>query len=203
MFYTGMAATGPQIPCLWKNIGLRQKFPRLYEKELIQARTNYSLEEQFKYLQLPEELPERIHTLAKQITKEYHTPYEQAKAIEGYLRYGEYQYETQDMPVPKEGEDFVDQFLFESKRGYCDHFSTSMVVLLRASGIPARWVKGFGPGENEYDGKTEKYQVTVRNQHAHSWVEVYFPDFGWIPFEPTPGFVNPTPMVKEEKREPL
>lgn len=184
-----------------KEYRITTEIPKIVEKELNQARTNYSLEEQFKYLQLPEELPERVHTLAKQITKEYHTPYEQAKAIERYLRYGEYQYETQDVPAPKEGEDFVDQFLFESKRGYCDHFSTSMVVLLRASGIPARWVKGFGLGENEYDSKTEKYLVTVRNQNAHSWVEVYFPDFGWIPFEPTPGFVNPTPTVKEKEEE--
>ncbi len=184
-----------------KEYRITTEIPEIVEEELIQARTNYSLEEQFKYLQLPEDLPDRVHTLAKQITKEHHTPYEQAKAIERFLRSGEYKYETQDVPVPKEGEDFVDQFLFESKRGYCDHFSTSMVVLLRASGIPARWVKGFGPGESEYDSKTEKYYVTVRNQNAHSWVEVYFPDFGWIPFEPTPGFVNPTPMVREKEEE--
>ena len=176
--------------------------PKIDEKQLRQTRTNYSLEEQFHYLQLPDHLPERVYKLAQELTKDYNNTYDQAKAIEKYLRSGKYDYETLNVPAPENEQDFVDQFLFESERGYCDHFSTSMVVLLRAAGIPARWVKGFGPGQNEYDRETEKYTVTVRNKNAHSWVEVYFPDVGWIPFEPTPGFDNPTPVVKEEKEDP-
>lgn len=100
-------------------------------------------------------------------------------------------YETNDVAVPELDEDYVDQFLFETKKGYCDNFSTSMVVLLRSVGIPARWVKGYTPGqfvETTSEG-LEVYEVTSNN--AHSWVEVYFSGIGWVPFEPTIGFSNP------------
>ena len=84
-------------------------------------------------------------------------------------------------------EDYVDQFLFDTKRGYCDNFSTSMVVMLRSIDIPARWVKGFAPGEYQLDDEGERvYQIT--NNEAHSWVEAYMPGIGWMPFEPTIGF---------------
>ena len=88
-------------------------------------------------------------------------------------------------------EDYVDQFLFDTKRGYCDNFSTSMVVMLRSIDIPARWVKGFAPGEYRLNDEGERvYQIT--NNEAHSWVEAYIPGIGWMPFEPTIGFSNLT-----------
>ncbi len=91
------------------------------------------------------------------------------------------------MSVPTEDQDSVDQFLFETKRGYCDNFSTSMVVMLRSLDIPARWVKGFAEGEQiQNDNGDRVYQVT--NNNAHSWVEAYLPGIGWMPFEPTIGF---------------
>ncbi|MBM9834622.1 transglutaminase domain-containing protein, partial [Enterococcus faecalis] len=80
--------------------------------------------------------------------------------------------------------DYVDQFLFESQVGYCDNFSTAMVVLLRSLEIPARWAKGFSPGSPATENGITTY--TVRNLNAHSWVEVYFDGYGWVPFEPTP-----------------
>lgn len=148
--------------------------------------------------QLPPTLPERVKRLARQITAGANSPYEKAEAINDYLKLsGRYEYQTQ-VPATPESEDLVDHFLFESRRGYCDHFSSSMVVLLRSVGVPARWVKGFAVGEARYDADRKKYQVTVRNKDAHSWVEVYVPEEGWIPFEPTPTFTHPSPRTMEE-----
>ena len=143
-----------------------------------------------RYTQLPENLPKRVRDLAKQITNGKQTQYEQVKAVEQYFHANGYTYETTDVAVPGKKDDYVDQFLFETKRGYCDNFSTSMVVMLRSLGIPARWVKGYTSGRlmEEKDGKNI-YEIT--NNDAHSWVEVYFSGIGWVPFEPTQGFVNP------------
>lgn len=106
-----------------------------------------------------------------------------------YFRQNGFRYSTDNVAVPAEDQDYVDQFLFETKIGYCDNFSTSMVVLLRSIGIPARWVKGFAGGDViNTDGAVKEFQVT--NNDAHSWVEAYIPNVGWINFEPTIGFNN-------------
>lgn len=143
-----------------------------------------------RYLQLPDELPERVRTLAADTVEGRKTDYDRAKAIEQYFKRGGFTYETKNVEVPVENQDYVDQFLFETKRGYCDNFSTSMVVMLRSVGIPARWVKGYANG-TEVD-KTEKglRVFEIENNDAHSWVEAYIDGIGWMPFEPTIGFVN-------------
>ncbi|WP_019390637.1 transglutaminaseTgpA domain-containing protein [Priestia filamentosa] len=142
------------------------------------------------YTQLPENVPQRVRDLAVEITGDQTNRYDKAKAIEYYFSENPYVYDTEDIAVPKENEDYVDQFLFETKRGYCDNFSTSMVVLLRSVDIPARWVKGYTQGSYvETKGDKDIYEVTENN--AHSWVEVYFPTLGWVPFEPTKSFSNP------------
>lgn len=143
------------------------------------------------YLQLPEELPERVIQLAEEITSDEPTRYDRVLAIESYFAQGDFTYQTRRVPIPNEQEDYVDQFLFETQVGYCDNFSTSMAVMLRAIGIPSRWVKGFTSGEQIEDLSTddeERYRYKITNRNAHSWVEVYFPEIGWIPFEPTIGF---------------
>jgi transglutaminase-like putative cysteine protease len=145
-----------------------------------------------RYTQLPENLPERIKELAATITEGKKNWFDQAKAIEIYFSNSEFSYDQTNVAVPGEDEDYVDQFLFDTKIGYCDNFSTSMAVLLRTLGIPARWVKGYTGGEfleySENDPSKQIYEIT--NNNAHSWVEVYFPDQGWVPFEPTKGFSN-------------
>lgn len=139
-----------------------------------------------RYTQLPARLPERVITLARELTETATTPYEAARKIEQYLARGDvFRYATRDVPYVAAGEDFVDQFLFELKKGYCDHFSSSMVVMLRSLGIPARWVKGFGPGETVRDPSGD-WVTVVRAKDAHAWVEAYMPGVGWVPFEPTP-----------------
>ncbi|WP_232697633.1 transglutaminase family protein [Brevibacillus daliensis] len=170
---------------------LQLEVPVISEKRMIEAGTNYPQEIRDEYLQIPPTLPNRVRELAKQITANATNPYDKARAIENYLRsQGRYQYETTDVPMPKEGQDFVDHFLFDSMRGYCDHFSTAMVVMLRSEGIPARWVKGFAPGK-EIKRNGEQVALEVRNRDAHSWVEVYIPNNGWIPFEATASFSSP------------
>ncbi|TCS93316.1 transglutaminase TgpA family protein [Hazenella coriacea] len=150
-------------------------------------------------IELPESVPKRIQNLTLQITEGYHGNYDRAKAIERYLKSsGHFQYDTEKVSHLPKGRDFVDHFLFDSKIGYCDHFSSSMVVMLRSVGIPARWVKGFAPGEAIFDPEANKYITTVRNKDAHSWVEVYLDGIGWIPFEPTPSFSTPIPSSMNE-----
>ncbi|MGV3488226.1 MAG: transglutaminaseTgpA domain-containing protein [Tuberibacillus sp.] len=143
-----------------------------------------------QYLQLPENLPNRIRNLAQSITEDYDNRYDKANAIVNYFQSGDYQYDTKNIPVPGKDEDYVDQFLFDTKRGYCDNFSTSMAVMLRTIGIPTRWVKGFTAGEYKSTPDENQYEYIIKNSDAHSWVEVYFPGSGWVPFEPTKGFDN-------------
>jgi hypothetical protein len=107
------------------------------------------------------------------------TPYDAAEAIEEYLR-TEYPY-SDDIPAPPSNVDAVDHFLFDSKTGYCDYFASAMTVLMRTQGVPARLARGYTSGY--YDEDLSAYVVPARV--AHSWVEVYFPNYGWQRFEPT------------------
>ncbi|MFD1707387.1 transglutaminase domain-containing protein [Siminovitchia sediminis] len=153
---------------------------------------------QEQYTQLPETLPRRVHTLAEKLTAEHDNWYDKARAIEAYFQTGEFSYDQTNVAVPANDEDYVDQFLFDTQRGYCDNFSTSMVVMLRTLDIPARWVKGYAPGNYKgmSDADNRLYEIT--NNEAHSWVEVFFPEQGWVPFEPTKGFNNPIEVVNDE-----
>ncbi|HVC99768.1 MAG TPA: transglutaminase domain-containing protein [Candidatus Dormibacteraeota bacterium] len=122
-----------------------------------------------------------IKGLADQVTAGIPDNYDKAAAIETYLRTN-YHY-TLTPPPPKDAStDPLQSFLFDSKQGYCEYFATAMGDMLRAEGIPSRLVNGFGPGT--YDAKLKEY--VVRESDAHTWVEAYFPNFGWITFEPTP-----------------
>ncbi len=136
------------------------------------------------YLQLPEIDP-RILQLAHAVTDAASNPYDKAVALEGHLR-DHYGY-TLQLPAtaPK---DPVANFLFERKRGHCEYFASAMAVMLRSIGIPSRVVNGFRGGEfNDLSGK-----YVIRARDAHSWVEAYFPNYGWVSFDPTPAASLPT-----------
>lgn len=141
-------------------------------------------------LQLPASLPERDRRLAEQITAGKVGTYAKVEAIIQYLQSHE-TYDTQGIPYLQPGQDFVDQFLFVTHRGYCDHFSSALAVLARAVGIPSRWVQGYVtvPADPNYHGKTHEY--VLRGTDAHSWAEIWFAGYGWIPMEATPSFVLP------------
>jgi len=131
-----------------------------------------------RYLVLPESVPDRVLDLAGEIVANQPTAYDQAKAIETFLR--SYPY-TLELPAPPIDRDVADYFLFDLQAGYCDYYATSMVVLARAIGLPARIVVGYVGGQ--FDDENNQYLVTEAD--AHTWVEIYFGGHGWIPFEPT------------------
>ena len=131
-----------------------------------------------RYLNLPDELPQRVRDLALNLTADKINLYDRAKAIETYLRQFPY---SVDVPAPPSHRDVADYFLFDLKKGYCDYFATTMVVMARAAGMPARLVTGYSSGD--YDYNAHHFVVVAANSHA--WVEIYFPGLGWVEFEPT------------------
>ncbi len=171
--------------------------PVVSEAELRSAGSDYSAWMRARYMDLPTDIPDRIPALARDLTATAPTPYDRARAIEEFLRRIPY---TLDLPAPPLNRDVVDYFLFDLKRGYCDYYATAMVVLARAAGLPARLVVGYARGA--YDPTNARYIVTEAD--AHSWVEVYFPDYGWVEFEPTgarAGIDRPAEGLSPEKRE--
>ena len=147
-----------------------------------------------RYLQVPRALPRRVVSLSHEVTNGAASGYDKAVALEAYLR-DNLTYTTHVAGVPPD-RDWVDYFLFDTKQGYCDYFATAMVMMLRTEGVPARIASGFAPG----DFDTEAGISTVRENHAHSWVEAYFPSFGWITFEPSS--IRPIPPRIEDAGAP-
>jgi len=133
-----------------------------------------------KYLQLPSTLPQRVRDLAHKVAGEQTDPYDRAEVIESFLR-TTYRY-APSVRAPPPGRDPVDYFLFDLKEDFCEYFASSMVVMLRELGVPARMVEGYTAGT--LDPSSGKF--VVKELDAHAWVEVYFPLYGWIEFEPTP-----------------
>ena len=163
--------------------------------DLRAAGMDYPAEITERYLQLPE-YSERTRQLAEQLAEGKDNPYDIANAIEEYLRqnltYNE------NVPPPPAGRDLVDYFLFELRQGYCTYYASAMVEMLRILDIPSRIAVGFYPADFDADLGGYLY----RDRNAHAWVEVYFPQYGWISFEPTSarraiqrGTPDPTPSA--------
>lgn len=131
------------------------------------------------YLQLPE-LGARIIELAHQIGGSQASAYDKALAIQTFLGQN-YAYSLDVKRTSKVSP--LEDFLFINKAGHCEYYATSMAILLRVVGVPARVVNGFAQGRWNEFGRF----FTVRQSDAHSWVEVYFPSAGWVMFDPTPG----------------
>jgi protein-glutamine gamma-glutamyltransferase len=156
--------------------------------QLRAAGRNYPAKISENYLHLPETgIDERIPQLAAQITRAAKTDYDKATLIENYLR-SRFGY-TLELPH-REVKDPIANFLFERKQGHCEYFASSMAVMLRTLGIPSRVVNGFR--SDEFNDITGRY--VVRAKDAHSWVEAYFPGYGWQTFDPTPAAGVGTPQ---------
>ncbi len=172
--------------------------PEVDERSLRQAGTNYPSYIVPHYTALPPTVPKEVIRLAEELTAGLETPYDKAKAIERYLRNIRY---DENIPGPRPGEDGVYYFLFRELAGYCDYYAAAMAVMLRAVGIPARVAQGYAVGT--YDPDAQVYEV--RGVDAHTWVEVYFPGYGWIEFEPTaaePPLDRPASLEENEGRQP-
>ncbi|MDQ3249031.1 MAG: DUF3488 and transglutaminase-like domain-containing protein, partial [Chloroflexota bacterium] len=150
------------------------------ERALESARVDYATPITTTYLQLPETISQRVTELAASLTLSSTSVYAKAKAIESYLRTIPY---NDAIEAPPPDVDPVEYFLFDIQQGYCDYYATAMAVMLRSVGIPTRTASGYAEGT--YDEESGLYFVT--EQDAHTWVEVYFPDYGWVEFEPTAG----------------
>ncbi|MCU4718231.1 transglutaminase domain-containing protein [Halapricum hydrolyticum] len=130
-----------------------------------------------RFLQVPDSTPDRVAQAAEAVAGDAETPYGTAVRIEGWLK------NTKDysLSIDRPSGDIADSFLFEMEAGYCTYFATTMVVMLRTQGVPARLAVGYTPGERVGDDTWR-----VRGYNSHSWVEVYFPEVGWVQFDPTP-----------------
>ncbi len=164
-------------------------------QELGQAGEKYPVWVRDTYLQLPDTLPERVIDLARRLTAEAETPYDKAEAIIGYLHTLPY---TTNVPAPAYNADGVDHFLFNLGRGYSDYFGSAMAVMLRAVGVPTRMTVGYGLGEVDEEG-----DIIVRDRNSHGWTEVFFPSYGWVEFEPTPGRERPGLVRDAEELQEL
>ena len=138
-----------------------------------------------KDLELPADFPAPVRALAHALTRHAANNYERAVALQQFFRSGAFKYTTDtnlgDSP------DAITQFLLKTKAGFCEQFAASFAAMARVVGVPARVAVGYQPGALGGDGL---YHVTNRN--AHAWPEVWIDGAGWIPFEPTPGFAEPT-----------
>ncbi len=132
---------------------------------------------------LPGDVPPAITDLAREWSRGEPTPYRQVLAIQEHLLDPSFTY-SQDVRPEADANALV-EFLTVTKTGFCQQFSTAMAVLVRELGYPSRVAIGYKPGDLE-DGT-----YLVRTDDAHSWVEVLFPGYGWLAFEPTPGTGSP------------
>ncbi len=151
--------------------------------ELRSASAELPNEIRLLYLRLPEKTDPRLAELAQKVSASATNNYDRAFAVQLYLR-NNYGYSLD--PPAIEPQDPVGSFLFNSKTGYCEYFAAAMALMVRTLGIPSRVVNGFQTGSfNRLGG-----DFVVRARDAHSWVEIYFPKYGWIPFDPTPADPN-------------
>ena len=162
-----------------ESVTVESRVPDADPAELRNASTDDDRGIEERYTQLPESTPDRVGERTEEIVAATgaETRYDRAVAIERYLR-SEYEY---SLTVRKPDGDVADAFLFEMDAGYCVYFATAMAAMLRSQGVPTQFVTGYSEGERVGEG-----EYVVRGQDAHAWVKVYFPEHGWIAFDPTP-----------------
>lgn len=146
------------------------------------------------YLQLHEQIDQRVYDMAAQVTAGITTPYGKAMALQNFLA-SNFVYDL-DVPQQPANQDFVSTFLVETKAGYCTYFASAMTVMCRMAGLPARYVEGF-VAYPDAEG-----MAVVTGQEGHAWTEVYFRGFGWVTFDATPVSVEYVDMPPEQSNGP-
>lgn len=186
---------------------VRSSITLVTQKDLREAGTDYPQWVLDRYLQVPEEITPRTRLLAERLAEGRENPFEIVSAVNFWLRENiEYVELIDEIPSDQEP---LDWFLFESQKGFCNYYSTAMIMLLRSVGIPARWAVGYAQGSpqigqapempNELRGQVPEIFFSdieiyrVKQFDAHSWPEVYFPGIGWVEFEPT---VSQSPLLR-------
>lgn len=179
-------------------------------KELREAGTDYPDWVTDRYLQLPETITPRTLELAAELAVDFENPYDITQAITNFLRTNlEY---NDTVPEPPEGQEPIDWILFDHKQAFCNYYASAEIVMLRSLGIPARLAVGYAEGERISIGGIEDVPTiqsggenipqdiqvegdifNVRHRDAHAWPEVFFPNIGWVEFEPT---VSQQPILR-------
>ncbi|WP_135826893.1 transglutaminase TgpA family protein [Halorussus ruber] len=156
------------------------RVPDPSERQLRDAGTDYPARIENRYLQLPGSSEDRIRQRTNRVVEaaDAETPYEKATAIEGWLESNK----SYSLEVSRPDGNIAESFIFEMESGYCTYYATSMVTMLRSQGVPARFAVGYVSGQ-----RVAEDEWVVRGLDSHAWVEVYFPDVGWVRFDPTPG----------------
>ncbi len=171
----------PSVPFQRTEYEITATSKRSSEADRAAERIDYPSEVRAQYLSAA--VDPRIVALAHEIADPFPTVYQKVQAIERHLR-TEYTYSLEVAPSDRPP---LEEFLFFQKKGYCEYYASAMVMMLRSLGIASRLVTGFLPGEwNEFG----KYYL-IRQSDAHAWVEVYFPEGQWLPFDPTPSVGQP------------
>ncbi|MBS0018350.1 MAG: DUF3488 domain-containing protein [Arthrospira sp. SH-MAG29] len=190
------------------------RVPYRNRTQLGQASTDYSRAIRDYYLQVPDEIRDRVRERTEEILaarnqsnpnqQELNSPYEIALYLAQYLKQSPVYKLQEDPPFLRPDEDLVSAFLFGYadspegeiiRGGYPDHFATVLTIMLRSIGIPARLTAGFDPGEfNPFTGL-----YVIKNTDAHAMTEVYFPDYGWFAFNPIPGMDLIPPSIEENQ----
>lgn len=129
---------------------------------------------------------DRVAEVAREVAGRERTPYDKVVALQRYLSEN-YTYDLQAPRMPATEDDAVSFFLFTSRRGYCDIFASALAIMARCVGVPARIATGYAHGDQD----PETGQWIVRDRDRHSWTEVYFSGYGWVPFEATPSSESP------------
>jgi transglutaminase-like putative cysteine protease len=149
--------------------------PRYTSEQLRRAGDDYPVAVE-QYLQLPESISQRVRDRSAAVAGNESNAYDKAVAIEEYLQ----STKRYSLTVERPDGEIADSFLFEMDAGYCTYYATTMTVMLRSEGVPARFVTGYTTGQSVDD------EYVVRGLDSHAWVQVYFPDVGWVNFDPTP-----------------
>ncbi|MGH9118268.1 MAG: transglutaminaseTgpA domain-containing protein [Acidimicrobiales bacterium] len=158
------------------------ELPRLDAEVLRTADDAVSDDMAATYLALPLSFPGSVQELAEEIVLDQETQYDRALALQNYLRSDQFTYDQNIQGGG--GSAAIEQFLFTTRAGFCQQFAGSFAAMARSIGLPARVAVGFTTGE-ERESDPGVYHVS--GSHAHTWPEVYLGQFGWVPFEPTPG----------------